>query len=82
MKSNTKSSITLPASELATVKRLQRALKMKSKVQVVRAGLQLLDDSTQRESLRRQFAEAAERVRDGTREALRDLDHLAGEMLE
>jgi hypothetical protein len=38
MKANTKSSITLPAAELRLVARLKSRLKLKSNVDVVRAG--------------------------------------------
>jgi len=40
MKSNTKSSITLPAEELALVEDLRLTLKVRTKVEVVRRGLQ------------------------------------------
>src|SRR3972149_10166317 len=52
MKSNTKSSVTLPPEELRLVIDLQRRLRAKSKVEVVRRGLRLLRDVTDREALR------------------------------
>jgi len=51
MKSNTKSSITLPPEELKLVVSLQARLKAKSKVEIVRRGLRLLQEATDRESL-------------------------------
>jgi hypothetical protein len=48
MRSNTKSSITLPPEELRLVSTLQVKLKAKSKVEVVRRGLRLLSDITER----------------------------------
>jgi Arc/MetJ-type ribon-helix-helix transcriptional regulator len=45
MKSNAKSSITLPPDELKLVVSLQARLKAKSKVEVVRRGLRLLQET-------------------------------------
>ncbi len=74
MKSNTKSSITLPPAELALVEKLQKRLKAASKVEVVRRGLKLLQESTERESLRQRYWKAAESVRTVTGEELQELD--------
>jgi Arc/MetJ-type ribon-helix-helix transcriptional regulator len=52
MKTNTKSSITLPPEELRLVVSLQARLKAKSKVEVVRRGLRLLQETTDRERMR------------------------------
>jgi hypothetical protein len=82
MKSNTKSSITLPASELALVEGLRKRLRAKSKVEVVRRGLYLLRDSVDRDLLKAQYREASRRVRDSTREELADLDVLSDEGLD
>jgi len=82
MKSNTKSSITLPAPELALVEGLRKRLRAKSKVDVVRRGLHLLRDSVDRDLLRAQYREASRRVRDSTREELADLDVLSDEGLD
>ena len=76
MKSNTKSSITLPRDEVRLVEKLQKRLKAKSKVEVVRRGLLLLKESTDRQALRAQYEDAAKRVRASAEE---ELDHLAGE---
>ena len=81
MKSNAKSSITLPAEELAVVKDLQRKLRLKSKVEVVRQGLQLLREHTDRAALREAYRKSAEEVRERTLAELKELDHLAGEGL-
>lgn len=59
MKSNTKSSITLPAAELELVVALQSRLKAKSKVEVVRRGLRLLQETTDRERLREAYRQAS-----------------------
>ena len=79
MKRNAKSSITLPAAELELVESLQKRIGARSKVEVVRRGLRLLKETTDREALRRGYEEAARRVRRVTEEELAELDHLAGE---
>jgi Arc/MetJ-type ribon-helix-helix transcriptional regulator len=81
MKSNTKSSVTLPADELKLVNSLKKKLGAKSKVEVIRQGLRLLSERTDREALRRAYAQAAEQVRPSTLEEVRELDGLAGEGL-
>jgi hypothetical protein len=81
MKSNTKSSITLPPEELKLVIALQKKLKAKSKVEVVRRGLKLLKESTDRESLREAFRSASQTTRASLREELEELDHLSSEGL-
>jgi len=82
MKSNTKSSITLPASELKLVLDLQAKLKAKSKVEVVRRGLRLLKEVTDRESLREAYRRASLSTRSSLAEELAELDPLASEGLE
>lgn len=82
MKANAKSSITLPPAELRLVEELRKRLRAKSKVEVVRRGLTLLEESIHREALRRAYEDAARRVRGGTENELEDLDHLAGEGVE
>lgn len=81
MKSNTKSSITLPPQELRLVKELQAKLKAKSKVDVVRRGLRLLYDVTEREALREAYRRASHATRASLARELNELDHLAGEGL-
>lgn len=82
MKVNAKSSITLPAEELRMVVALQARLKARSKVEVVRRGLRLLRDATEREALREGYRQASRATRASTSSELRELDHLAGEGLE
>ncbi|HVS12288.1 MAG TPA: hypothetical protein VMV46_00050 [Thermoanaerobaculia bacterium] len=81
MKSNTKSSITLPAEEVRLVVELQRQLGAKSKVEVVRRGLRLLRDVTQREALREGYRRASRATRSSLESELQELDHLSGEGL-
>ena len=81
MKSNTKSSITLPPEELRVVLALQAKLKARSKVEVVRRGLRLLQDATEREALRESYRRASLATRGSVSRELRELDHLAAEGL-
>ena len=81
MKPNTKSSITLPPEELRVVVALQAKLKARSKVEVVRQGLRLLRDATEREALREAYRRASRATRASTSRELRELDHLTGEGL-
>lgn len=82
MKSNTKSSITLPAAELRRVKRLKARLKLRSNVEIVRTGLRLLEESCDREALRESFRRASEATRASIREEIAELDHLTAEGLD
>jgi Arc/MetJ-type ribon-helix-helix transcriptional regulator len=82
MKTNAKSSITLPPEELRMVTALQAKLKAKSKVEVVRRGLKLLKEVTDRESLRAAYRKASLATRASLAEELRELDHLSAEGLE
>jgi hypothetical protein len=82
MKSNTKSSITLPREELQLVNSLKKRLGAKTKVEVIRRGLYLLRDTTERESLRRAYARAAAEVRASTLEELAELDGLSAEGID
>ena len=81
MKSNTKSSITLPPEELRLVIALQARLKAKSKVEVVRRGLRLLQDATERERLRDAYRRASRATRATAAREVAELDHLSGEGL-
>ena len=81
MKVNTKSSITLPPEELRMVVALQAKLKAKSKVEVVRRGLRLLRDATERDALREAYRQASRATRASLECELRELDHLAAEGL-
>ena len=82
MKSNTKSSITLPPEELELVLALQAKLKAKSKVEVVRRGLRLLKEMTDRESLRDAYRRASLATRSSLSKELQELDHLSSEGLD
>jgi hypothetical protein len=82
MKANAKSSITLPAGELKLVRSLKARLHAKSNVEVIRRGIRLLQESTDREALRSAFRAASKAVRPSTLESIEELDHLAGEGLD
>jgi Arc/MetJ-type ribon-helix-helix transcriptional regulator len=82
MTSNTKSSVTLPAEEVKRVRRLRARLRLKSNVDVVRAGLKLLEETTEREALREAFRRASLATRGSVHAELEELDHLAGEGLD
>lgn len=81
MSSNTKSSITLPPEELRLVLDLQAKLKARSKVEVMRRGLRLLRDVTEREALREAYRRASRATRVSLADELEELDHLAAEGL-
>ena len=82
MKVNTKSSITLPAQEFRLVKSLKARLRLRSNVEVVRKGLLLLQQTTDRAALKEAYRKASLATRAATRAELRDLDHLASEGLD
>lgn len=83
MKTHTKvkSSITLPPKELELVAELQTRLKAKSKVEVVRRGLYLLRDATDREALREGYRRASLATRRSLAAELPTLDALVDEGL-
>ena len=81
MRIHTKSSITLPPEELKLVVALQAKLKAKSKVEVVRRGLRLLKETTDRESLREAYRRASMATRTSLSKEIDELDHLAAEGL-
>ncbi len=82
MKSNTKSSITLPPEELKLVVALQARLGARTKVEVVRRGLRLLREATDREALREAYRRAARQARRSLSSELKDLDGLSSEGLD
>jgi hypothetical protein len=82
MKGNTKSSITLPPAEFRRVRALKLRLKLKSNVDVVRQGLRLLEETTEREALREAYRKASLATRRGLRTELAELEHLTGEGLD
>jgi Arc/MetJ-type ribon-helix-helix transcriptional regulator len=81
MRSNAKSSITLPPEELRVVLDLQAKLKARSKVEVVRRGLRLLRDATEREALREAYRRASRATRASLAREMEELDHLSAEGL-
>ncbi len=82
MRTNTKSSITLPPLELELVNELMKALNAKTKVEVIRRGLTLLTETTDRKALRSSFKEASEATRESLKKEIKELDSLSGEGLE
>ncbi len=82
MNSNAKSSITLPREELRLVQKLKGRLRAKTNVEVVRRGLKLLDETTEREALREAYRQASLATRGALRQELDELDHLAAEGLK
>lgn len=82
MKSNTKSSITLPAEELRLVRSLKAKLKIRTNVEVVRRGLRLLQATTNRAELLEAYRRASKAVRSDTRKEIAELDALSGEGLD
>ncbi len=79
MKPNAKSSVTIPREDLDLVQSLQARLKLKSNVEVIRRGLRLLQEPTERRVLKEAYRAASQATRRSTTEALRDLDHLTAE---
>jgi len=82
MKSNTKSSITLPAAEVLLVNGLMKRLGARTKVEVVRRGLRLLKETTDRVALRNAYAQAAKAVRKSTVAELAELDSWSADGLD
>lgn len=82
MKPNAKSSITLPADELRLVKSLKARLRLRSNVEVVRKGLRLLQEATDRRALKEAFRKASHQGRAATKAEVDALDHLSGESLD
>lgn len=82
MKSNTKSSITLPPDELRLVQTLKSRLKLRTNVEVVRRGLRLLAETTERHALREAYRKASHATRGAALSEIAALDHLASEGLD
>ncbi len=61
---------------------LMKTLKAKSKVEVIRRGLALLQESTDRKTLRASFKKASEATRGALQNELSELDALTGDGLE
>ena len=81
MKMNARSSITLPAAEVALIERLKPRVGVTTNVAVVRRALRLLESTTDRDELRRAYREASNATREALAAELADLDHLAAEGL-
>lgn len=82
MKTNTESSITLSSGDLKLIAEFQAKLKIKSKIEVVRRALLLLERTTDRASLREAYRSASRATRAPLCQELARLDHLASEGLE
>ena len=82
MKRDTKSSITLPPKELRLVLALKANLGAKSNVEVVRRGLRLLQQVTDRERLREAYRQASLATRETLVKEMDEMDHLAAEGLD
>ncbi len=82
MKANAKSSITLPVTEVRLVQSLKARLKLKSNVEVVRRGLRLLQETTERQALRDAYRAASRATRASLAREIAELDHLSGEGLD
>ena len=82
MKRNTKSSVTLPADELKKVVYLRKTLGAKSNVEIIRRGLKLLTEQTDREQLRVAYREASKKSRETLKLELKELDSLSNEGLD
>lgn len=82
MKSNAKSSVTLPAEELELVLKLKRRLRVKSNVEVVRRGLRLLQETTDRAALRESYRQASDAVRKQNASDMKELDGLIDEGID
>ena len=81
MRLNTKSSITLPAEEVRVVEQLRKRLRARTKVEVIRRALRLLQETTDRAALRRAFREASVACREATPKEIEELDALTPEGL-
>ncbi len=82
MKSNAKSSVTLPPAEVRLIQSLKHRLKVKSNVEVVRRGLRLLQETTERRALREAYRAASGATRRAVAREIAELDHLSGEGLD
>ena len=74
--------ITLPPEELRLVVSLQARLKAKSKVEVVRRGLRLLQETTDRERMREAYRRASLATRESLKAELKELEPLVGDGLD
>jgi len=77
-----RSSVTLSAEDLRLLEALRVKLKVTSRVEVVRRGLRLLNESTEQASLRDAYRSASRATRASLGHELAELDHLAAEGLD
>ena len=82
MKAAAKTSITLPPSELRLVAALKERLGLKSNVEVVRRGLRLLQETTDRRTLREAYRAASRATRASLVRELGEFDGLVDEGLD
>ena len=82
MSSNAKSSVTLPPEEFELVTKLKRRLRAKSNVEVVRRGLRLLQETTDRDELREAYRRASAAVRRKNAGDMAELDALSDEGID
>ena len=82
MKGKTKSSIMLPPKELKLAVSPQARLKAKSKVEVVRRGLRLRQQTTERERVREADRRASLATRESLTKELKELEPLVGDGLD
>ena len=81
-RSAAKSSITLPPSEFRLVTALKTRLGLKSNVEVVRKGLRLLHEATDRQALKEAYRRASRSTRGAIRAEIDELDHLTHEGID
>jgi Arc/MetJ-type ribon-helix-helix transcriptional regulator len=82
MPASLKSSITLPPNELRMVTALKQRLRLRSNVEVVRRGLQMLQEDTDRRALKQAYRKASQASRGITVDEIAALDHLSSEGLD
>jgi Xaa-Pro aminopeptidase len=78
----TKFSITLSPEDAKLVATLQAKLKVRTRIEVVRHGLRLLKDTTERASLRDAYRIASRATRASLGHEMAELDHLFAEGLD
>ena len=82
MKSNAKSSITLPHDELVLVEHLKSRLHANSNVEVIRQSLRLMKETTDRKLLREAYRQASLATRAQVLKEIGELDHLTSEGID
>ena len=76
MKVSARSSITLPAEDVALIERLKRRVGAKTNIAVVRRALRLLDSTTERDELRWAYRDALNATRGSLADEMADLDEV------